>query len=132
LIQNNEEIFFAGDYQRKMNASIITTGNELMKQEIALFSEKLCIKELYNYIHEVDDSTQQFINKLSFKDLKVRFKEEDKQRIDSLHVVDEDENAIWLINFWCSKNIYGLLKMPLSRHWIMHIEAALRIEKRIR
>ncbi|MDD6401173.1 MAG: phage head-tail adapter protein, partial [Lachnospiraceae bacterium] len=40
-------------------------------------------------------------------------------------------SAVWLIDYWCSKDISGLIKMPLSRHWIMHIEAANRIKEKI-
>lgn len=43
----------------------------------------------------------------------------------------EDENAIWLIDYWCGKGIRGLIQMPFSRHWIMHIEASLRIKNKI-
>ena len=59
------------------------------------------------------------------------FDDEDKERIRKLDVVSNDEDAIWLIDYWCSKDIKGLIKMPLSRHWIMHIEAANRIKEKI-
>ncbi len=42
-----------------------------------------------------------------------------------------DESAIWLIDYWCNKDVRGLIQMPFSRHWIMHIEACLRIENKI-
>jgi len=38
---------------------------------------------------------------------------------------------IWLIDYWCGKDIRGLIQMPFSRHWIMHIEASLRIKNKI-
>ncbi|MDD6404400.1 MAG: phage head-tail adapter protein, partial [Clostridiales bacterium] len=55
----------------------------------------------------------------------------DKKRISELGVVSADESAVWLIDYWCSKDISGLIKMPLSRHWIMHIEASNRIKEKI-
>ena len=39
--------------------------------------------------------------------------------------------SIWLIDYWCGKDIRGLIQMPFSRHWIMHIEASLRIKNKI-
>lgn len=42
-----------------------------------------------------------------------------------------DENAFWLVDYWCGKDIKGLIQMPFSRHWIMHIEASNRIRNRI-
>ena len=39
LVAENQQVFFKGDYQKRINAPIITTGNELVKQEIADFVE---------------------------------------------------------------------------------------------
>lgn len=50
----------------------------------------------------------------------------------SLHVVSDDEKAVWLIDYWCDKDVRGLIRMPFSRHWIMHVEASLRIRNKIR
>ena len=46
-------------------------------------------------------------------------------------MVSTDEEAYWLIDYWCGKDIRGLIQMPFSRHWIMHIEACLRLRERI-
>ncbi|HCD4412319.1 TPA: phage head-tail adapter protein, partial [Enterococcus faecium] len=35
------------------------------------------------------------------------------------------------IDYWCNKDICGLIQMPFSRHWIMHTEACLRIKNKI-
>ena len=66
----DEQIFFRGDYQKRINAPIITTGNELVKQEIADFSKELNLDELYHYIGEVKDSTEVVLESLSFDDMK--------------------------------------------------------------
>lgn len=131
LISENEQVFFTGNYQERIHSPIITTGNELVKQQIADFSKQLNLKELYSYIFEVKDSTENIINSLSYNDLKKKISEERKKQLKSLNVVSEDENAIWLIDYWCGKDIRGLIQMPFSRHWIMHIEASLRIKNKI-
>ena len=131
LISGSPQIFFTGDYKDRLNSPIITTGNELVKHEIADFSAKLNIDELYNYISDVDKSTAHLLKNLSFSDMKTKMTEQDKDNIRSLKVVSEDENAVWLIDYWCGKNIQGLLQMPFSRHWIMHTEAALRIADKL-
>ena len=61
LINEDEQIFFAGNYQERINSPIITTGNELVKQQIADFSRQLNLQELYSYIFEVKDSTETII-----------------------------------------------------------------------
>lgn len=132
IIQKKEEVFFAKDYQKRMNTSIITTGNELVKEQIGEFSAQLNLDELYNYMHDVDKETTKLIQSFKPKDMKIKMTEEDKKRVRELHVVSEEPVAEWLVDYWCNKNIAGLVQTPLSRHWIMHIEASLRIIDKIK
>jgi len=132
IISRDEQVFFTGDFQKKMNSSVITTGNELVKQEIGDFSAALNLKELFAYISEVDKSTTKLIKKLSFEDCKRKFCEEDKEAVRKTGTVSEKEEAVWLIDYWCGKDLRGLIQMPFSRHWIMHIEASLRILEKIK
>ena len=127
LINEDEQVFFADNYQERINSSIITTGNELVKQQIADFSGQLNLQELYSYIFAVKDSTEKIIKSLSYDKLIQKISGERKECLKSLNVVSTDENAIWLIDYWCDKDIRGLIQMPFSRHWIMHIEACLKI-----
>lgn len=89
------------------------------------------MEALYQYAAEVKASTEELLGKLPYRDLKKKFGEADKERLQALQAVSADENASWLIDYWCGKNIRGLIQMPFSRHWIMHIEASLRIKKKI-
>ena len=132
LIRGDEQVFFAGNYQQRIGAPIITTGNELAGQEIAEFSKELNLTELYSYIKEVKDSTEKILRGLSYRDLKRKITGEREETLKSLHVVSTDESAVWLIDYWCHKDIEGLIRMPLSRHWIMHTEACLRIKSGIK
>ena len=127
LIANNEQILFVGDYQRRIKSPIITTANELVKEEIRDFSNKLSIEELYNYIAEVDASTTQILKALTYSDMKEKVTDESRKRLETLNVVSTDESAYWLIDYWCGKDFKGLIQMPFSRHWIMHVEACLKI-----
>ena len=110
---------------------VITTGNELVKQEIADFSKLLNLDELYTYLFDVKKSTEAILRNLSYDDLRRKISAERKEQLESLSVVSKEESAIWLIDYWCNKDIRGLIQMPFSRHWIMHIEACLRIKKKI-
>lgn len=132
LIQKDEEILLADSFHKKMNTSIITTGNELSGTEISDFSKALDIDVLYQYIQKVKSSTDKWLTTIDYDMLKTKFNEDDKSYINGLNVVSNDEKAIWLIDYWCNKDIKGLLKMPLSRHWIMHIEGSLRIIKKLK
>ena len=132
LIKGDEQVLFSGGFQEKTGSPIITTGNELVKEQIADFSKRLNIAELYAYIHEVKKNTENIVRDLSFDDMKNVVTDDRKAVLESLGVVSEDEQAIWLIDYWCSKDYRGLIQMPFSRHWIMHVEACLRIANKLK
>ena len=131
MIAEDQQVLFAQGFDQAVHSPIITTGNELTGNEIVEFSKKLDVKELYRYAQAVMESTQQILKQLSYSDLKRRFGEEIIAKLQNTGCVSEDENAAWLITYWCGKDVRGLIKMPFSRHWIMHIEAMLRIENKL-
>ena len=132
LVKGDEEVLFTGDYQRRINSPIITTGNELVKEQISDFTKQLDIDELYSYVADVKKSTEEIIRDLTYGDLKIRVTDERKDNLKALGVVSTDEDAVWLIDYWCKKDVRGLIQMPFSRHWIMHIEACQRIKMKLR
>lgn len=131
LIAQDEQIFFLNNYQDRIKSPIITTGNELKKQEIADFSTVLDIDALYQYIMAVKESTDFILRNLTFADSKRKVNEKDKEVLTSLGVVSENSHAYWLIDYWCNKDVKGLIQMPFSRHWIMHVAACIRIEEKL-
>ena len=70
LINNDVQIFFKENYQKRIDSPIITTGNELVKEEITEFSSHLQLDELYNYIHDVKNSTESIISGISYEMMK--------------------------------------------------------------
>ena len=108
-----------------MNSSIITTGNELSNEQMIEFSKVLNIQELYNYAKLVKENSEKMMLELSFEQTKSKIPEEKKEYLRTLKVADD-----WLIEYWCDKNVRGLLQMPFSRHWIMHVEACWKIKNK--
>ena len=131
LIKKDKQILFTDSYEQSIHAPIITTGNELDSKKIVAFSKEVDVDELLLYAKVVMETSNTFLLELSYEDIKQKFTDVDKNRIIDSKCVSTDENAVWLIEYWCSKDVRGLLKMPFSRHWIMHIEACLRIIKGI-
>ncbi len=127
LINCDEQIFFKDNYNKRIHSPIVTTGNELTRQEIADFSKHLDIEQLFLYSIDVKESTEKIIASLKYDDLKRRASRDSMESLKSMKVVSDSTSAKWLIDYWYSKDIRGLICMPLSRHWIMHTEAALRI-----
>ena len=129
LICQDEEIFTR--FRDKIGAPLITTGNELVGRQIKDFSDALALDALYEYALTVKESTDALLRQFTYRDLQRKFDDMDKERLRDLQVVSTDETSCWLIDYWCGKDIRGLIQMPFSRHWIMHIEASLRIENKI-
>ena len=131
LIRQDEQVLFSDGWFERTKSPIITTGNELQGEEIASFSEQLDVHELFGYCKAVMDATNALLHSLEYRDLKRKFTEADRERLVACQCVSADENAFWLIDYWCGKDIRGLIQMPFSRHWIMHIEAMCRIKNRL-
>lgn len=129
LICRDEEIF--ARFRDKIGAPLITTGNELIGRQIKDFSESLALDALYEYALAVKENTDALLRQFTYRDLQRKYDDTDKERLRGLQVVSTDENACWLIDYWCGKDIRGLIQMPFSRHWIMHMEASLRIGNKI-
>lgn len=131
LILKDKQIFFEGGWKKNTDCTCITTGNELTGYALIEFSKKLDIKATYDYCKAVMDSTNEMLGHLQFEDLKKTFSDADRNRVVTSKCVSSSESAAWLIDYWCSKNIKGLIQMPFSRHWIMHVEAMRRIINRL-
>lgn len=131
MIEGDEQILFGKGYAKKINTPIITTGNELCRENIAKFSKALDRWELYNYAKAVFEATNRMLLGLRYSDLKRKFGDDIKQKLIASKCISEDEKAVWLIDYWCSKDVKGLIKMPFSRHHIMHVEAMRRIKNEL-
>lgn len=131
LIAEDEQILFREDYVDKINTPIITTGNELCGDNIAKFSKGLNRWALYSYAKDVMESTNQILLKMEYTDLKRKFDDVFREKLRKSKCISEDEKAVWLIEYWCGKDVKGLIKMPFSRHHIMHVEAMRRIKNEL-
>ena len=131
MISGDRQILFEQGFCGSIHSPIITTGNELSGNEIAEFSRVLDVSELYRYAQCVMDSTNQILDGLEFSDLKRGFGEEMNEKLRGTGCISDDEKAEWLTGYWCGKDIRGLIQMPFSRHWIMHIEAMRRIKNKL-
>ena len=131
MIVEDQQVLFSRIFQTAIRSPIITTGNELAGEEIVDFSKQLDVRELYRYAKEVMKSTDEILAGLEHSDLKRKFGEDMVEKLRGTGCVSGDESARWLISYWCSKDVLGLVKMPFSRHWIMHIEAMRRIKAKL-
>ena len=131
MIAGDGQVLFAQGFSETVHSPIITTGNELSGEEIAAFSRQLDVRELTRYARAVKQSTDRMLSGLEHADLKRRFGADMVERLRQTGCVSADESACWLIDYWCGKDVLGLIKMPFSRHWIMHVEAMRRIKNKL-
>ncbi len=131
MIAGDQQVLFAQGFDEAIRCPVITTGNELQGGEIAEFSRQLDIGQLYRYAREVAHSTDRLLKSLDYDGLKRGFGEDTARRLSGSGCVSRDPNAAWLIPYWCAKDVRGLIRMPFSRHWIMHVEAMRRIKNRL-
>ena len=131
MIAGDRQVLFDRGFLEAVHSPIITTGNELSGDQIAEFSGQLDIEQLCRYARAVMESSNEILTRLDYPDLKRRFGEETRAKLRDSGCVSEDGKAAWLIDYWCGKDVRGLIRMPFSRHWIMHIEAMRRIKNRL-
>lgn len=132
LICGKEQIFFKNEYDKSINSPIITTGNEIRREDLVEFSAELDIKQLENYTLDVIKNTNNIINKMTYAESKNKVLEERKKELLKINAVSTDEEAFWLVDYWCKKTYAGLLLMPFSRHQMLHLGGCLRIIKKIK
>ncbi|MCL2254779.1 MAG: phage head-tail adapter protein [Lachnospiraceae bacterium] len=132
LILGKEQLFFTEGFNKNLNAPIITTGNELPRDELIGFSKALDINKLREYVETVMTNTNEIIKNINFEISKTKVSAERKAEVIKSNSVSTDENAFWLIDYWCEKTYAGLMLMPFSRHQMMHIDACLRIIDKIK
>ena len=118
------------DWLHKLNTTIRDTGNAMTAKEIADFSNSIIMKELKNYRTAVGKKTRKIISQLEANDLKKKMRSNQLKRIIDEGGVLEVEGSRWLVDFWGKKTVAGILLMPITRHQVVHLNAAFKIKER--
>ena len=70
IIKRDRQVLFADGFLERTGSPIITTGNELKGEDIAVFSKQLDIMAVYEYCAAVKISTDEMLKDLEYRDLK--------------------------------------------------------------
>jgi hypothetical protein len=130
ILMAKQNQIFDDHIQKNLGITITDTGNAMTVSDIELFNKQINIKALKEYRKTVGNSTQKILAKLQFDDLKRKVANEDIEKIRSIGGVTNDENSVWLLDFWRRKNIMGLITMPITKHQIVHINDSFNIKDR--
>lgn len=131
LIMNEQQVFNS-EWQSKLNVGISDTANALTDDEIMELSKKICINELLNYRDAVGIRTQEVLKQLVHDEMKKKIQKERIERILSEGGVTEQDESIWLLDFWGKKDYAGILLMPPTRHVTLHLNDCYKWKEKIR
>ena len=132
LIGGEMQLFFQKNFDKLLKSPIITTGNEITRDKLIEFSKMIDINQLKKYADAVLLNSNTIIQNMKFEDSKIKVSHERKAELLKLNTVSTDENAFWLVDYWCNKTYVGLLLMPFSRHQMLHLDGCLRIINKIK
>ena len=130
LVANETQIIYKGNWLEKLGVTVCDTGNSMTDEEIIDLSSRLNMQELRQYRIAVGRTTREIITSLQPADLKGKIKADRLQRILDEGAVLNVESANWLIDFWGRKNVAGILLMPVTRHQMVHLNAAMHLKKK--
>ena len=128
LIGDTEEVL-TNEMQQKLNIKTRDTGNAMSKEEIELLNKNINIKALNEYRIKVGKQSVKIIEKLKFPDMKRKAEKKQLDKIMKTGGLLEHEKSKWLLDFWGSKNILGLIMMPITRHQTMHLNDCMSIKE---
>ena len=132
ILVAREEQVFNQDWRERLNSRITDTGNALTDDEIMELSRTINTEQLICYRNAVAHKTRDIIRSLSAADLKRRVRQDDIDKILSVGGVTQQENSIWLLDFWGKKDVAGILLMPPARHVMLHLNDCCKWKEYIR
>jgi len=120
LMQNQDQIFSA-EWQRKIGASIIDTGNALEYDEAIAFGKQINAEALRDYMIAVGKNTRRTLETLTLSEIHSMVPEEWVMRILEEGGVTTDFRSVWLLVFWGRLTRGGMILTPLTAHHMMHL-----------
>lgn len=132
ILVNQGTQIFDESWKSKINVSITDTGNALNEEEMMKLSKEINIKSCIKYRNQVAKQTRKIVEGLTTKDMTRKIRNEDIMRIKDVGGVTEQEDSIWLLDYWGSKDVAGLLLMPPTRHAILHLNDCCKWKEHMR
>lgn len=124
LMKNQEQIFNA-EWQKKIGASIMDTGNALELDEAIAFGKGIDVNALREYMITVGKNTRNILANLTLEEIKSMVPEEWVMRIYEVGGVTSDFRSIWLLVFWGRLTRGGMILTPMTDHHMMHMPPCL-------
>ena len=125
ILMANQEQIFNRDWQIKIGSSITDTGNALELDEAIVFGRKIDIKALREYMIEVGKNTRHILENITLEQMKSMVPYERVMRILEEGGVTTDFRSVWLLVYWGSLTMGGMILTPMTDHHMMHLPPCL-------
>lgn len=129
LVNNDQQVLDSGHWNQRLKVNHLHSGNEMTESEIAVLSETIDMRELMEYRSEVGEKTREIVANLSPGAFKQKVAADRIKALEEQGAVKKE--ASWLLDYWGSKTIAGLILMPATRHIFLHLNKSIRIKERI-
>lgn len=84
------------------------------------------------YRNAVGQRTRDIVKLLSIDDMKRQVSVQGLETIKQVGGVTDQEDSLWLLDFWGKKDVAGVLLMLPTRHVIMHLNDCCKCKQHIR
>lgn len=125
ILMANQEQIFNEEWQRKIGSSITDTGNALEFDEAVAFGKETNVEALYEYMITVGKNTRWILNSLTLEQIKSMVSYENVMKILEKGGVTTDFRSVWLLVYWGSLTIGGMILTPMTDHHMMHLPPCL-------
>ncbi len=119
LVAGQSQLFNEEHWQKRLNASICNSGNDIPMADIVKLSAEVDLAALRAYRTAVGKRTQDIVSKLTFTDFKQKVNPNRLQQIMTEGVLVPEAKGV--LDYWSRRTIAGLLLMPPTRHNLVHL-----------
>lgn len=125
ILMADQEQMFNRDWQIKIGSSITDTGNSLKLDEAIAFGKDINIKALREYIIAVGKNTRNILENITLEQVKSMVPYERVMHILEEGGVTTDFRSVWLLVYWGSLTMGGMILTPMTDHHMMHLPPCL-------
>lgn len=128
LLAGKPQLFMREDWQTRLNAPVVDTGNAMTKDEVAALSAALDLAVLREYRVAVGRETRANVTGLAPEMFRQKVEPARLQQVLDQGAVVEAARGI--VEYWGRRTLAELLLMPPTRHNLVHLNMALRLKER--
>ncbi|MFA6857093.1 MAG: DinB family protein [Treponema sp.] len=125
LVAESQQVF-TDSIRKKINSPITDTGNALTQEEIRTFSAQVNLPALIAYRNKVGLQTRKIVSALTSDDMKRPVTKSSLDAVLAAGGVTQQPDSVWLLDYWGSRDVAGLLLMPPTRHLMLHLNDCCR------